>query len=65
MFPGYIDSFPGLLLMELLISWPRLVQWFGGKISMFPSKMVQEMIHYAKEMSLIDSRIYNWDISSP
>ena len=51
MFPGYIDSFPGLLLMELLISYPRLVHWSGGKISIFPSKMVQEKIQYAQEMS--------------
>ena len=50
-YPGYIDSFPGLLLMELLISYPRLVQWSGGKISIFPSKMVQETIQYDQEMS--------------
>ena len=44
-------GFKWLLLMELLISYPRLVQWSGGKISIFPSKMVQETIQYAQEMS--------------
>ena len=29
-FPGYIGPFPGLLLMEILIYYPRLVQWSGG-----------------------------------
>ena len=49
MFPEYIDSFPALLLMELLISYPRLVQWSGGKISVLPSKEVKEMGQYAQE----------------
>ena len=29
-FPGHIGPFPGLLLMEILIFNPRLVQWSGG-----------------------------------
>ena len=29
---------------------PRLVQWSGGKISIFPSKEVQEMDQYTQEM---------------
>ena len=37
-FPGHIGPFPGLLLMEILIFNHRLVQWSGGKISIFPSK---------------------------
>ena len=28
--PGYIGSFPGIVLMEILILNPRLVQWSGG-----------------------------------
>ena len=35
-FPGYIGQFPGRLLMQILIFYPRLVQWSGGKISTFP-----------------------------
>ena len=41
-FPGYIGQFPGRLLMQILIFYPRLVQWSGGKISIYPSKEVQE-----------------------
>ena len=48
-FPGYIGPFPGLLLMEILIFNPRLVQWSGGKISVLPSKEVKEMGQYAQE----------------
>ena len=50
-FPGYIGPFPGLILMKILIFYPRLVQWSGGKISIFSSKMVQETIQYGQEMS--------------
>ena len=50
-FPCYIDIFPGLILMEMLIFYPRLVQWSGGKISIFPSEMAQETIQYGQEMS--------------
>ena len=49
-FPGYIGPFPGLILMKILIFYPRLVQWSGGKISIFSSKMVQETIQYGQEM---------------
>ena len=35
--------------MEILIFNPRLVQWSGGKISIFPSKEVQEMNQYSQE----------------
>ena len=35
--------------MEILIFNPRLVQWSGGKISIFPSKEVQEMTQYTQE----------------
>ena len=50
-FPEYIGPFPGLLLMEILIFSPRLVQWSGpgGKISILPSKEVKEMDQYAQE----------------
>ena len=48
-FPEYIGSFPGPLSMEILIFNPRLVQWSGGKISIFPSKEVQGMDQYTQE----------------
>ena len=35
--------------MEILILNPRLVQWSGGKISIFPSKEVQEMNQYSQK----------------
>ena len=35
--------------MEILIFNHRLVQWSVGKISIFPSKEVQEMNQYTKE----------------
>ena len=38
----------GLLLVEILILYPRLVQWSGGKISIFPSKEIQEMDQYTQ-----------------
>ena len=50
-FPGYIGQFPGRLLMQILIFYHRLVQWCEGKISIFPSKIVQETIQYAQETS--------------
>ena len=50
-FPGYVGPFPGLLLMEIWIFNPRLVQWSGGKISIFTSKEVKEMDQYAQETS--------------
>ena len=48
-FPGYIGQFPGRLLMQILIFYPRLVQWSGGKISIYPSKEVQEIDQYIQE----------------
>ena len=45
-FPG---QFPGLLLLEILIFNPRLVQCYEGKISILPSKEVKEMNQYAQE----------------
>ena len=48
-FPEHIGPFPGLLLMEIFIFNPRLVQCYGGKISILPSKEVKEMDQYAQE----------------
>ena len=45
-FPG---QFPGLLLLEILIFNPRLVQCYEGKISILPSKEVKKMNQYAQE----------------
>ena len=43
-FPGHIGPFPGLLLMEILIFYPRTIEPIFAKISIFSSKMVQETI---------------------
>ena len=43
-FPGHIRWFPGLLLMEILIFYPRTIEPIFAKISIFSSKMVQETI---------------------
>ena len=51
-FPGYIGSFPGPVLMQILIFYSPLVQWSGGKIPIFLSKEVQEMDQYTQETCL-------------
>ena len=48
--PGYIGSLDHFLdWMLILIFSPRLVQWSGGKISIYPSKEVQEIDQYIQE----------------
>ena len=55
--------------MEILIFNHRLVQWSVGKISIFPSKEVQEMDQYARKgvssarKHVIELRRHHWDMN--